>query len=320
MMTRQRQSGVALITAILLVAIATALATKLAWDNQVSMRRTETVLTQEQARFFAVGAEAIAIDVLRQDEIEFDHLGEDWAQPVPPIEIGIDDIVMGQMQGYLSDAQAKFNLNNLIPARGAEADENARRQFELLIDQLRLEPAIVDAVIDWIDEDTQTQPLGAEDGTYTSLDPPYRPANNYFASVSELRAVAGVDAESYAALLPYVTAIEPGWCGSETGTVPVNLNTAPAIVIQSLHPDITPSQAQGWVEERGETGWESWDQVTDWPPELTALQDREVALRTSCFEVNALVNVGSSVLSMYSLLDRSGGGDEIISRTEHQGW
>jgi len=278
------------------------------------MRRTDTVLTQEQARHFAIGAEAVAIDVIIQDTPDFDHAGEDWAQVIPPVDIGIDDIVMGQMQGRLIDAQAKFNLNNLIPVRGEEPDENAKRQFEKLIDVLRLEPAIVDSVIDWIDEDTVPQSNGAEDGAYTSLDPPYRPPNAYLTSVSELRAIANVDNEAYEALLPYVTALPPQWCGGQSGTIPVNLNTASKIVIESMHPDISTGKAEGWFEERGETGWESWDEITDWPPEYQALQDKEISLKTNCFEVNVLVNVGSSVLSMYSLLDRSQSSDVIITR------
>ena len=72
-----RQHGVALITAILLVAIATLIAAKLSWDNRVSIRRTETTLTQEQARLIALGGEAIAIDILRQDDNDYDYPGDD---------------------------------------------------------------------------------------------------------------------------------------------------------------------------------------------------------------------------------------------------
>ena len=308
-----RQRGVALITAILLVAIATMLATKLAWDNQISMRRTDTVLVQEQARFFATGAEAVAVDVLRQDDPAFDHLDEDWAQVIPPLDIGIDETTLGQMQGRITDAQSRFNLNNLVPSQGAEVSERARAQLEKLIETLQLDPGLVDAIIDWIDADTIPLSGGAEDDAYTSLNPPYRAANNYFNSVSELRSVAGMDAESYALLLPHVTALTPGWCGGSDFT-PINMNTASAEVIASLHEDITISQAETWVEERSQAGWETWNDIPDWPPGLQALQDNEASLKSSCFEINVLVNIGSTVLSMYSLLDRSTGGDAIITR------
>jgi len=314
MKPRQHQTGVALITAILLVAMATILTTKLAWEYQMSMRRTEAQLMREQARFFGVGAEAVAIDILKQDDPVFDHAGEDWAQIVPPLDIGIDEIVMGQMQGTLHDAQGKFNLNNLVPVRGDEPDPVSRDQFTRLVDILQLDPGIVDAIIDWIDEDTVPQTMGAEDGIYTSLDPPYRAANNYLTSVSELRAIANIDNATYTALLPHVTAIAPGWCGTEGGITAININSASAEVIAALHEDISIGQAEAWVEERGDTGWENMTDISDWPPEYATLPGTPATLKSFCFELNALVNVGSSVLSMYSLLDRSANEDTIVTR------
>jgi len=314
MKPRQQQAGVALITAILLVAIATLLTTKLAWEYQLSMRRTEAMLMREQARFFGIGAEAVAIDVLKQDDPIFDHAGEDWAQIVPPLDIGIDEIVMGQMQGTLRDAQGGFNLNNLIPVRGAEPDQTSREQFARLIDNLALDPQIVDAIIDWIDEDTIPQAGGAEDGIYTALDPPYRAANNYLTSVSELRAIANIDNEAYEALLPHVVAIPPQWCGTEGGITAININSASAAVIASLHEDIGMGQAEAWVQERGETGWEDTNEISDWPAEYNTLPGTPATLKSHCFVLNALVNVGSSVLSMYSLLDRSASEEDIVTR------
>jgi len=316
MNTRHRQTGVALVTAILLVAIATTLATKLAWDNLVSMRRTESLLNQEQARLFALGGEAIAINVLRQDDAEFDHAGEDWALGMPPIEIGIDELVMGSMKGRLYDAQGRFNLNNLVPVRGGEPSQRAREQFQRLLDILGLDPAIGDAVIDWIDEDTLAEPAGAEDGAYTALTPPYRTANYFFISASELRSIVNIDEESYVALRPHVTALNPAWCG-DGGITPININSATVEVLQALHEDISPGQAQSWVEERGldgENGWESMNDVSNWPANLQPLVGTEIDTKSSCFELKVYVDIGSSVLSMYSLLDRSGNGDAIATR------
>ena len=314
----KRQDGVALVTAILLVAIATMLATKLAWDNRVSMRRTEMILEMEQARLFALGAEAVAIDVLRQDDKAFDNSSEDWAQVTPPLEIGIDENVMGQMQGYMTDAQGRFNLNNLVPAPGGEPSERAVQQFSRLLDILGLDPGIVDAVIDWIDEDTLPRPGGVEDDFYTNQDPPYRAANSYLRSVSELRSIANIDAETYDLLLPHVTALDPNWCGAN-GVTPININSATAVVIESISEEISSGQAQAWVEERGETGWESFGDITDWPASLQPLVGSEVDVTSNCFELKVLVNVGSSLLSMYSLLDRSGLGDEISTRVRNFG-
>jgi general secretion pathway protein K len=303
---------VALITALLLVALATVVAAKLSWDNNIGMRRTESTLMQEQARLFALGGEAVAIDVLRQDENrEFDNADEEWAQTAPLFEIGIEEIVLGEMQGRLYDAQGRMNVNNLRAADNGKS----RQQFESLFRTLRLNPALVDAIVDWIDPDTVAEPGGAEDGTYTALKPPYRPANNYLTSISELRAISGIDDETYNLLVPHVTALHPDWCGSEGGITPVNLNFATAEVMGSLDEELGLGQGEAWVEERGESGWESLNDIADLPEGLSSY----VAVRTDCLELIVIVNIGSSVLSMYSLLDRSGGGEDIVTRVRAYG-
>ena len=84
----------------------------------------------------ALGAEAVAIDVLKQDDPAFDHAGEDWAQVAPPLEIGIDENVMGQMQGMTHQRKRvvhgivstvpKIQLG-FIEATGAPANQVAYR-------------------------------------------------------------------------------------------------------------------------------------------------------------------------------------------------
>ena len=63
----RRQRGIAAITAVLVVALATILAVNLAWELNLDIRRTEVLLQHTQARQFALGAEMIAADALRRD-------------------------------------------------------------------------------------------------------------------------------------------------------------------------------------------------------------------------------------------------------------
>ncbi len=304
-----RQQGVALITAILLVAIATLIAAKLSWDNQVSIRRTETTLMQEQARLFALGGEAVAIEYLRNDTDNYDLTDEFWLNTLPPVEIGIDEIVLGQMQGRLEDAQGRLNINNLVPDT---ANRDVYAQFERLFNTLNIDTSIIDAIIDWIDTDTVPLNRGAEDGTYTALDPGYRPANNYFTRISELRAVKGIDAldaETYNELLRHITALHPDWCGA-TPTL-VNMNFATAEVMVALDANISLGQAEAWVEQRG-SGWTDVD-IIGVSPDAQAY----VSVQTNCLQLYVTVNVGSLVLSMYSLLDRSG--SDIVTRVRAYG-
>jgi general secretion pathway protein K len=62
----KRQRGVALIIALVLVALATILATKLSFDGWLERRRTIGIIATEQAYQFGLGAEALAADALGQ--------------------------------------------------------------------------------------------------------------------------------------------------------------------------------------------------------------------------------------------------------------
>ena len=130
------QRGVALIIALVLVALATILATKLSYDGWLERRRTMGILASEQALHFGMGAEALAADVLSQSSSSNPlanaqalsqspsanagqqvTLAQAWAQPTQPLPITPDDNAEGEpigtLQGALEDMQGRFNLNNL---------------------------------------------------------------------------------------------------------------------------------------------------------------------------------------------------------------
>ena len=82
---RRRQRGVALITAVLMVALATMLAVDVSFRGALDQRRSATLFALDQSLEIALGAEAWAADFLKQDlqESQTDHLGETWARPLP---------------------------------------------------------------------------------------------------------------------------------------------------------------------------------------------------------------------------------------------
>ncbi|TWT91901.1 type II secretion system protein GspK [Neorhodopirellula pilleata] len=55
-----------------------------------------------------------------------------------------------------------------------------------------MDEATADAILDWIDEDTEPRPLGCEDEYYSSLPSPYAAANGPLRTVEELLLVRGV--------------------------------------------------------------------------------------------------------------------------------
>ena len=149
----RRQSGVALITALLIVALVGILTATLAWDNALDLRRTMTQIFHDEGTQAAYGAENWVSSLLRDDlaESSNDHLGEIWAAefPVLPIE---SQSVQGALTGELADLQGRFNVNNLIGNNG-EVDPIALDQFRRLLIVLELDPRFAGIAADWLDAD-----------------------------------------------------------------------------------------------------------------------------------------------------------------------
>jgi general secretion pathway protein K len=181
---RRPQRGVALITALLVVAIATVAAVTMASRQQLDIRRTAGLLHGEQAWAYALGAENWARVVLRRDarNNRIDTLEEDWSTQ-PPVSF----VEGGSIVGRLIDLQGRFNLNNLVQQNGA-VDAKALVFYKRLLRRLDLDERLADALVDWIDPDINVRfPDGAEDETYLLVDPPYRTANRPLVDSSELR-------------------------------------------------------------------------------------------------------------------------------------
>ena len=106
-----RLRGVALITALLITALAGTLAANLAWDNALDYRRTMVMLFRDQAIQVAVGSEGWVASILKQDGVEggpgsADHLDEIWATEIPALPID-SEAVQGQIWGQIEDARQR---------------------------------------------------------------------------------------------------------------------------------------------------------------------------------------------------------------------
>jgi general secretion pathway protein K len=237
----RRARGVALLTALLVVALAGVLLATQLDQGGLALARTANVQRGAQAAALAQGLEDWAVQILRRDlAIDgVDSAGDLWAQPLPPTPVP-----GGRIGGRLRDLGGCFNLNNL--ARDGVADADRVEQFRRLLRALRLDPGIADAAADWVDRDLQPAALrGAEDSAYLAARPPYRAANRPFAHVSELRLLRGVDAKAWRLLRPQVCAL-PG-----TGPTKLNVNTASVAVLQSLSERIDEGAARRLAQEGG---------------------------------------------------------------------
>jgi general secretion pathway protein K len=295
------QRGVALITAVLIMALAAMLAVGVGFRGYLDQRRAATGYALDQAFQVALGGEAWAADSLRRDALqnaESDDFTEEWATPIPPIPIE-----GGEFEGVLEDMQGRFNLNSLVVFEGGRSrvDEEALERFRRLLDILELEERWADAIADWIDSDsTESGFYGAEDSAYTSLTPAYRTANMPITRVTELLAIADFGLERYQRLEPFVTALPIGQ--------PINLCTASPEVLDALVGETRQFTLgrETLLETRKER---CFPQVTEFIN--TAPVDRRDALqaivgqKSSYFRASIWVTIGATRLTLYSLLHRT---------------
>ena len=181
--TRHQQQGLALITAVLVVAIVATVATTLALGEQVWFRQAQNMTNRAQAESLRRGALNYAAILLTRDDAKIDHLGELWAKPLPPLPV--ED---GMIAFKVEDEQGRFNLNNLV-RNGAPSPPDID-MFERLLTAQRFDKGLSGALLDWLDLNTTVdKPGGAEDIDYLSLPQPYRSASQSLQSVDELRGI-----------------------------------------------------------------------------------------------------------------------------------
>jgi len=309
----KRSRGVALIMALIVVALCTVFATRIGADGALGQRRGIALLTQDQAFQLGLGAEAWAIEILRDsyNASQYDSLDQVWAQPLPPIPV--ED---GTIAGRIEDMQARFNLNSLVNVDGTK-NEQAFEQFTRLLVAVGLEPTWASKVLDWIDPDSNVDGIdGAEDSTYLSQAPPYRTANHLMTSTSELLSLVGFGIDRYRRLEPYVAALP----------IPSTLNmcTASGVVLDTLAPGLTVFNADAKQLAANRANG-CFPRMTDIDAAIAPLltqpnQKQQVegtlTIRTQWFRTTVVVSLPTAELRLYSLIQRAPGGfSRVIVRT-----
>jgi general secretion pathway protein K len=286
---------------VLVVTLATVLAVNLLWQSSVDLRRTETLLLQDQARQYNLGGEELARVFLvkdhRNDPGGMDTTKEIWATPLKR------DFEGGFFEGWLLDQQGRFDLNSLLGTDG-KLDENASRQFVRMLTLLPLESqldastatSLMEATVDWIDPDEVPLLNGAEDDRYTGREPPYRPANFWFVSISELQAVDGYTTGIYTALEPHITALPPA--GKDRRKI--NINTATDVVLASMTENETLESVEPLLNQE-------YQEVDDFLKESGfSLSGNEITVSSDWFLLTVTTSIGTTQSTLYSLLERRG--------------
>jgi general secretion pathway protein K len=309
-----RQRGIALLTAILLVALGTILAAALAYATAMTARRSQGVFSFEQSILIAEAGEALAAYALQQSRSlnpQADAPGQPWAMPYGPAEVtpGIT------LQASLEDMQGRFNLNNLVDDNG-QIDPNALQAFENLLQIIGLETKWGPEIADWIDADSIAYgPDGAEDATYLAQMPPYRTANRQITSASELLALPGFGPVRYARIAPYVAALPRG--------TKINVCTASGVVLDALLPNgerqYSNVDPQSFAMQRADGCFPT---IADYQAAFksnsaaaNSLGMTAVSQQSDYFRLTSIVDIGSAEFYLYSLLHRERDRMHVIERS-----
>ena len=276
----KQQQGIALITILVMVALATILAATIAKRQANTAENTAYLMRQNQSLLYAKSAEAFFSELLVDDANNagaVDYLQENWAKPMPafPVEDGF-------VSGTLQDESGKFNLNSLVNDEGVP-NPQAKLWFEKLLLRVGLPEKLSEAVIDWQDADDEISgTMGAENSYYQGLPQGYLAANSKFHNVEELKLVRGFEDQKYLQIVDYVSALP-------ASDSKVNVNTAPAMLLASLDPKLDINAVEQALQKR-QTNLEYFSNINDlWATEPFKQVSPDVQS-----QVNALLGVQSN--------------------------
>ncbi|MBO1923134.1 MULTISPECIES: type II secretion system minor pseudopilin GspK [Thiomicrorhabdus] len=289
---RQTQSGFALITVILVAALVAIISSELLSKQQAQIQRSGYMLHQTQALSVAWGLESWVKQGLALDgkNNKTDHLGELWAQPLPPIPF--ED---GEISGELLDAQAKLNVNALLSV-DAKRKELWHAVFNRYAQQQNLNLNLADLIEDWIDRDSEPLAGGAESDQYLLNTPAFSAANQPMVTPQEVFNLQGVQTLTFqqkTLLVANLSALP-----QETA---VNINTASEAVLLSLSPWMTVQVVQAWLNQRIGNPAEKVDDFHRFLIGVTGLTLEEVAkdlpeglisVRSDFFILNGRIDFG----------------------------
>lgn len=289
-----RQQGVAIIMVLLIVAIATSLASYMAMQQNLWQRQVESQFERAQARQLGLAgidwARAILAEDARGNNV--DHEKEIWTLRLPAIPIEGGEVI-----GSIDDRQGRFNLNNVA---GNVA------QFQRLLSVLGLPADLAPALADWTDVDDVPQEGGAEDGYYLALAQPYRTSNRELVELGELLKVKGFDSHTIESLRAFVSVLP-------ASNTPVNVNFAPAEVLVAVISGLTLSDARLIVQQRH---GQPYNDIADFKQRLPhggiTIVDSDLAVKSDYFWVTGRASIGKAQVVTQALLHRRNQWPDVV--------
>ena len=304
-----RLRGAAIVTALLVVVLATSIVSALFLRESIAVRSVENRLALSQTRWIERAAIDWAKVILRADSNagNADHLGEPWAVPVA--ETKLDETVTAgarigensrpaMLAGQIIDYQSRFNLNALVVnGQVSKPHMDAARKLFNLID-------VPESLVDMALARLLRSRAQVIDGRSIG------PAETPLLRLTDLLGVSGFDAAILQRLEPFVVVI-PLTPEAPAATL-VNINTAPAEVIAAMVPTLDLAVARRFVVRRERTFFRDLNEASlqlDGQPVLPPVL---LSVGSSYFMLRGMVRFDRVEVTSETLLVRTSGKVDIV--------
>jgi general secretion pathway protein K len=306
---RSRQSGAALLLAMLTVALVATLASAALWQQWRAIEVESAERSRVQATWILQGALDWARLILAEDGRKggSDNLTEPWSIPLEPARLSTflaadrsDALLADQsssafLSGQMVDLQSRLNVRNLIVADKVHGP--TRDAFVRLFNALNLPRQELDTMV-------STLLLAQQAGNASqgpAIQAPLMP------QVLEQLVWLGLSPGSIVQLRPYVTVLPE--------FTKVNLNTAPAVVLRAVVSDLDMAGAQQLVQKRDNKPWDTLEEFNSAAGLTAKPPDAEmVAIQTRFFEVRGTLELEGQPLHEIALMQRDGQRVKIVRR------
>ena len=295
------QTGAALLTAMLTVALVASLAAGALWQQWRSVEVEAAERARVQSLWLLTGALDWARLILREDARSggADYLSEPWAVPLEEARLSTflaadkksepDDAGASQafLSGLITDLQSRMNVTNLVES-GGKVSEPSLKAFAKLFQLLGLPPGELQVLVENLRLALDPRPENAAAGQAPLL--PQR--------VEQL-VWLGLSPPSLAILRPYITLLPV--------PSPVNLNTASATVLSACIASLEMAQAQRLVNTRQANHFKSLADVTAQLGQTAVpLNDTQHSVNSHFFEVQGRLRLDQTVVEEHSVVQRNG--------------
>ena len=253
-------------------------------------------------------------------ESNIDTFHEDWANLAMISQYFSYFFNQGQGSVNIIDHSGRLQINSLL-VKAEDAWVVNEEQKKLWINLLSAEEfelaedeplSIVEAIIDWIDEDDE--PLGfggAESSYYQGLDTPYTLRNGPVEFVEELLLIKGITRELY-----YGTEETPGIWNLITPygrDGKININTADALVLGALSEQIDQDMVESMLSYRddpdNDLGNPEWYKSAPGFPGDVVIPPEHIATASTFFEISTEVVLEKMHRKVRGMVARPPGSD-----------